>query len=219
MSASAMAGDAPLVASVSFDELEYRWLGNADDPVAWSVAANVSRGRHSLSLVSEGDHTFGDLGGHELLVYYSYATPTDWNVNVGWRGDLKPSPQQDWTLFGVDGELPGQVAVAGTAYFAPGGDTAFRLEVERGLSLAPKWQLTPEVRADFFGQDMPESGRGSGLSTLEFALRLGYAWYDGFETYSGVVWGKAFGATGDFVASEGDDRITVQYVLGVSFAF
>jgi len=206
-------------ASLMFDEMEYRWQEEGDDPSAWSIAATVSKGQHSLWLVSEGDHTFGDLGGHELLGFYSYATESGWNINAGWRGDNKPEPGQDWALVGIDGQLPGAVAIAGTAYFGAGGDTAFRLEMERSFTPAANWYLTPELRADFYGQDTPAMGRGSGLSTLELAVRLGYQWNDNFATYLGAIWGEAHGTTGDYLAAGGDDRTVTQYLLGISFSF
>lgn len=209
----------PINASLMFDEMEYRWHEEGDDPVSWSIAATINRGKHSLWLVSEGDHTFGDIGGHELLGFYSYATDSGWNLNAGWRGDSKPKPDKDWALLGIDGQLPGSVAIAGTAYFSAGGDSAFRLEMERTFTPAKNWYLTPEMRADFYGQDMPASGRGSGLSTLEFAARLGYQWNDNFATYMGAIWGKAYGTTGEYVAAEGDDSTTTQYLMGISLSF
>ncbi len=217
-SALACANEEPINASLMFDELEYRGQ-KGDDPKAWSIAATVNRGKHSLWLVSEGDHAFGEIGGHELLGYYSYATDSGWNLNAGWRGDSNPEPDKDWALLGIDGELPGAVGVAGTAYLASGGDSAFRLEMERSFIPAKNWYFTPELRADFFGQDMPESGQGSGLSTLEFAARLGYQWTSNFATYAGVIWGKAYGSTGDYLAEEGEDRTTTLYLVGVSFSF
>jgi len=215
----ACANETPVSASIMLDEMEYRWQKEGDDPVSWSVAATVNKGKHSFWLVSEGDHTFGDLGGHELLGFYSYATDVDWNLNVGWRGDSKPEPDADWMLLGVDGILPGDVAVAGTAYFASGGDSAFRLELERTFTPGVNWYLTPELRADFYGQDLPKSGRGSGLSTLELAARFGYQWTASFASYIGVIWGRAYGTTGDYLAAEGEDKTTTQYMLGISFSF
>ncbi len=182
VSALAHGNDDGVQGAIMVDEMEHRWTEDSDDPIAWSVAATVGMDQHSLWMVSEGDHALGDLGGHELLGYYSYATDSGWNLNAGWRGDLKPEPDKDWALLGVDGELPGAIAVAGSSYYASGGDSAFRLEVERGFEPGANWYLVPEMRADFYGQDMPESGRGSGLSTLELAARLGYEWTDGIAT-------------------------------------
>lgn len=209
----------PVDVSLMLDEMEYRWQEESNNPASWSAAAAVSKGQHSLWLVSEGDHTFGDLGGHELLAYYSYALDGGINLNAGWRGDLKPEPGKDWALFGIDGQLPGAVAVAGTAYFGAGGDSAFRLEVERTFIPGQNWYFTPELRADFYGQDMPASGRGSGLSTLEIAARLGYQWSDNFATYTGAIWGRAYGTTEDYLKAGGDDSTTTQYLLGISFSF
>lgn len=217
-SAIACADEPFTITSVMIDEMEYRSVKQGDDPVSWSAAVAVNRGKHSLWFVSEGEHSFGDLGGHELLGFYSYATSSGWNLNAGWRGDSKPEPGKDWALLGIDGELPGSIGVAGTAYFASGGEVAFRLEMERTFIPASNWFLTPELRADFYGQNMSESGRGSGLSALEFAARLGYRWSDNVNTYIGAVWGTAFGTTRDYLEAEGEDSSTTQYLMGISFS-
>lgn len=219
MSALACATEDAVNASFMVDEMEHRWQQGVDNPISWSVAGTVNKGKHSVWLVSEGDHTFGDIGGHEVLGFYSYATDSGWNLNGGWRSDSKPEPGKDWALLGIAGQLPGAVAIAGTAYFASGGDSAFRLEVERTFTPAANWYLTPEIRADFYGQDMPESGRGSGLSTFEFAARLGYQWNDNFATYVGAIWGKAYGTASDYLTAGGDDDSVTQYLLGISLSF
>lgn len=215
----ALAGDESRRIDLDFmvDELEYRWQ-DGDDPLAWSAALSAGTERHRVWLISEGDHTFGDLGGNELRAYYSYTMDSSWNVNVGWRGDVNPDPRQDWFLLGVEGEAPGDIGLGATVYATDGGDSGFRLEVERGFSPARNWFLTPELKANFYGQNTPETGLGSGLSTLELALRLGYEFTPSFATYVGVVWEGAFGTTADYAEAEGEDRSETQFLLGVSIS-
>lgn len=210
--------EGPVTAALMIDELEYRWQ-DGEDPMAWSAALSVGTDRQQVWLVSEGDRTRGELGGNELRAYYSHQIKSDWNVNVGWRGDVKPEPGRDWFLLGLEGAAPGQVGAAITAYSGDGGDSALRLEIERGFDLTSNWVLTPEVKIDFYGQDSPELGLGSGLSTVEFAARLAYEWSPAFAPYLGAIWVKPVGQTEDYLRAEGDGGSVTQILVGVSVAF
>jgi len=200
------------------DELEYRWQ-DGDDPLAWSAALYAGTESRGFWLISEGDHTFGELGGNEMRAYYSHGLDIGWNVNVGWRGDAKPEPGRDWVLLGFEGQAPGAVGMALTVYGADSGDSAFRLEADRSFELASNWVLTPEMKANFYGQNTPETGNGAGLSVLEIAVRLAYEWSPAFTTYVGAIWESTYGRTADWVEAEGDDRSVTQMMVGVSLAF
>lgn len=210
--------DIPVDIQFSLDELEYRWQ-DGSDPVAWSGVVTASKGSQSINLVSEGDHTFGDLNGHEVLLYYASDINANATINIGWRRNRSPAPSKDWALMGFDVSLPGDIAVSGAGFFSTDNDSAFRLEIEKTLFFNNNRFFTPQVRADFYGQNSPATGTGAGLSTLEAAMRLGHQWSESYATYLGVIWGKSFGTSADYLSAESEDITMSSFLIGFNATF
>lgn len=75
--------------------------------------------------------------------------------------------------------------------------------------------LSPEIEVNFFSDDDPERGVGSGLSDIEAGLRLRYEIRREFAPYVGVNWFKKFGDSADFAREEGEDTSDTQLVAGI----
>lgn len=208
----------PVRTSFSLDEFDYRWQ-DGDDPLAWSVSASVGTKRHKMWLISEADRTRGQLGSSEVRLYYSHQMRLGWNVVLGWRGDTKPEPDQNWLLVGAEGSLPRNVDTTITLYGGEGRETALRLELEREFGITPALSLTPQIKIDWYGQENAARGLGSGLSTVETAMRLSYSWTHSFTPYLGIIWVGSFGNTADLIRAEGDSVNVTQALIGFSYSF
>ncbi len=205
-------------AEFMLDEFEYR-SQPGENPVAWSAAISVGTENRQLWLISEGERTRGRLDGNELRAYYSHRIQPEWSVNVGWRGDVKPAPERNWFLLGVEGSVPYDIGMAFSLYLGDGGDTAMRFELEREFSLAPDWVLTPQIKVNGYGQNDPETGTGSGLADFEFAVRLAYELSPSVVPYIGAIWAKPYGQTADYARAEGEGGSSTQVLLGISLQF
>lgn len=214
--AFAMGDGDPVVTFFSLDEFETRQQ-SGHDPLAWRGAIATGTDWHQLWFQSKGERVNGETEEHELQLYYSRAISPFWNVNVGWRGDIDPDPERHWLQLGVAGEAPFFIETEATLFVGNDGRSAFRLKTEKEMMLTQRWSLTPEVVADFHGHNDAETGTGSGLSTLEAGIRLGFQVTPQFSPYIGINWEKSFGNTADFARAEGEDVDSTQFVLGFRF--
>ena len=73
--------------------------------------------------------------------------------------------------------------------------------------------------AFFLVQDVPESGIGSGLSTIEAGLRLRYEIVREFAPYVGFNWERRFGDTARYARLAGEDVTSMGFVAGIRFWF
>ncbi len=202
--------------SLSLDEFEYH---SDDETTAWSGSLSLETGPHQFTIDSEGERSDDDIEGHELRAYYSRGISPEVTINLGWRGDLKPGPSQDWLLLGFSREIFFEIESDVSLFAAGGGDFGLRLEVEREFLIAPSLLLTPELKANFHSYDDLESGTGSGLSTFELGLRLAYEISPSFSPYLGLGWSKPYGNTVDFARPEGEHEGNVQFLAGFRFQF
>jgi copper resistance protein B len=69
------------------------------------------------------------------------------------------------------------------------------------------------------GEDDPERGIGSGLSTLEAGLRLRYEFTRRFAPYVGVAWERAYGGTADHRRDDGEPVVDTRLVAGLRLWF
>jgi len=94
-----------------------------------------------------------------------------------------------------------------------------RLEGDYDILLTNRLILQPTAEANFYGQNDPKRGIGSGLSETEVGVRLRYEIYREFAPYIGVSWNRSYGNTADFAREEGEDRSEARLVLGVRMWF
>lgn len=214
----AMAGSDPVAATFVLNELEYRFE-NGEDPLAWSAEMSLGTRTRQLWLVSEGGSNHGVLGEHELRAYYSHALGRESALIAGWRGDLKPEPDRDWALLGLETLGPWEIEATLTAFAGQHGRSALRLELARGFEFGRAWLLVPELKANWHGHNDPEQGAGSGLSTVELGARLAYTMTPSLAPYIGVIWERPFGTTADLAEADGEGGSNSQFLVGFSLQF
>ena len=209
--------DDPLLFKVMIDQLE--WRDTNGDPLVWDADAWVGKDLNKLWVKTEGEHTDGETEEAEVQLLYSRAVAPYWDLQAGWRHDVKPEPTRDWFAIGFKGLAPYWFEVDAALFAGGNGQLAARLDAEYELMLTQRWVLTPEIELDLHGKDDRETGVGSGLSDMELGLRLRYEVRREFAPYIGVNWEKKFGKSADFAEEEGEATDDVQFVAGVRVWF
>ena len=210
----AMGEDDPLVGMLRFDKLE---IAVDENPTPQRLEAKGWLGYdlNKLWLKSGVEREGGETDSADLELLYGRAFAPYWDVQVGWKRDLKPSPEQDWLALGLHGLAPYFFEVDTTVYFADGGRSSLAFMAEYELLLTQRWILSPEFEFELNGYNEREMGIGSGLSTLKVGLRLRYEIRREFAPYIGLHWERDYGNTADFARSRGEDVDDLQYVVGV----
>src|SRR5690606_19623502 len=97
--------DDPILSKVMIDQLEWR---DADQQDAYLLDAQAWIGKdlHKLWLKMDVSHSDGATEEVELQALYSRAVTAFWDLQIGWRRDIKPAPTQDWAVIGIHGLAP-----------------------------------------------------------------------------------------------------------------
>jgi copper resistance protein B len=206
--------DDPLVARVMIDQLEVR-DAEGDKPVVWEVDAWIGKDRNKIWLKTEGEQVSGETEEAELQLLYSRAVSPFWDLQVGWRHDIKPEPERDWFAIGVKGLSPYLFEVDASLFAGAGGQVGARLQAEYEYLFTQRLVLSPEVELNFHTRDDEATGTGSGLSDAELGLRLRYEVRREFAPYIGVNWWSKYGNTADYAMALGGETDDVQFVAGI----
>jgi len=206
--------DDPLLAMVLVDQLELR-ATDGETPLVWDAEAWVGKDLNKLWLKTDGEYVDGQLEDMELQALYSRAIATYWDLQVGWRGDLQPTPERNWLALGVKGLAPYFFDIDAAVFVGENGRTAARMQVDYEFMLTQRWILVPEVELNLYGKDDPDTGIGSGFSDIEAGLRLRYEIRREFAPYVGVNWIHLYGDTADYAREEGKDTDEFQFVFGI----
>ena len=167
-------------------------------------------------LTTKGSTQLGETDSAEVRLFYSRTIRPYIGVQLGWRRDLKPEPQRDLLGFGLLGVMPYKIGADASFFIGESGRTAARLEIAYKHWFTQKLSLTPDLEANFYGEDDPERGIGSGLSDLDLGLRVRYQITKGVSPYTGITWKGNFGNTADMIKSTGEDTSDLRLMLGVT---
>ena len=97
--------DDPLLGKVMFDQLEWR-DGSGDGALVWDGDAWLGHDLDKLWFKTEGRRSEGSTEEAEVQALYSRALAPFWDIQVGWRSDLQPTPNRNWLALGVRGIAP-----------------------------------------------------------------------------------------------------------------
>jgi len=196
------------------DQLEWR---NADEanPYVLDAQAWIGKDLHKLWLKLDVEQRDGETEEAEIQALYSRAITPFWDLQIGWRRDLKPTPTRDWGVIGLHGLAPYFFDINAALFVGESGDTAARLSAEHDIMLTQRWVLSPEVSLNFYGQTDNDTMTGSGLSDAQTGLRLRYEIRREFAPYIGIIWQKKFGTTADLAQSLQEPVSDTQWVAGI----
>jgi copper resistance protein B len=204
-------GDNPLLTYVEIDKLEQRSQDSAQslDAQAW-----VGKDLHKLWLKSELSRVDGVTEEAEIQALYSRGFAAYWDIQIGLRHDSKPLTR-NWFAVGVKGLAPYWFELDASIFVSSADAVAASLSAEYELHITQRLILTPEMELTAYGQDDPDAGTGSGLSSLSGELRLGYEISRKFTPYIGIAWEKAFGKTAEYAEEEEESADDVKGVIGI----
>lgn len=206
--------DDPLLAMLVVDQLEIR-SDNDTSLFAWEVEGWVGEDLNKLWIKTDGEYDDGRGEEAELQALYSRAITPFWDMQIGWRRDIRPRPDRDWLAIGVKGLAPYYFDIDVAVFVGDSGRNAARLQLEYEIMFTQRLVLTPEVELNLYGKNDPDTGVGSGLSDIEAGLRLRYEIRREFAPYIGLNWNHLYGQTADFARAAGEDTDDFRFVFGV----
>lgn len=211
-------GDELLVGRVLFNNLEFAKSdnehGQAIDAEAW-YGGDYNKAWFKM----QGERSDGRLQNMRTEALWNHTISPFWSTQLGVRHDTGSGDARNWLAFGVQGLAPYWFETEATAYWRAGGAIAARFDVRYELLFTQRLILEPELGANFYSQNDPQHATGSGLSNLEFGLRLRYEVRRQFAPYVGVSWTRRFGNTARFARTGGSERSSVAAVAGVRLWF
>ncbi|NOZ09662.1 MAG: copper resistance protein B [Gammaproteobacteria bacterium] len=210
--------DDPLLTFVRTDQFELR-DAQGGDRFVWDAQAWVGYDLKKIWIKTEGERAAGNTEEAEIQFLYSQSIAKYWDLQAGWRRDIRPEPNRDWAVFGVQGLAPYFFEVDAALFVGTDGRTAARLEAEYEFLITQRLILTPDIEFNLYGKDDPVIGVGSGLSDMELGLRLRYEIRREFAPYVGVNWIKKFGGTADLARVAGEPSEDLQWVAGIRVWF
>lgn len=210
--------DDPMLTMLVIDQLEIRDT-DGDNPLVWDAEGWVGKDLDKFWIKTEGEYVDDRVEEMELQLLYSRAIAPFWDLQLGWRRDIRPDPDRDWVAFGVKGLAPYFFDIDAALFLGSAGRTAARLQAEYEVMLTQRLILTPELELNLYGKNDADTGIGSGFSNIEAGLRLRYEIRREFAPYVGVNWTRLYGNTADYARAEGEDIDDLHLVLGVRVWF
>ena len=201
----------PALMSLMAHELEY----HDSDSLKWDIDAWYGRDLHKFWLKSEGEYEDGETEEAELQFLYNRAVTTYWDIQLGWRTDIRPEPDRQWLVMGLQGLAPYFFEVDAAIFIGESGRVAGRIELEYELLLTQRLVFTPELEVNIYSEDDPALALGSGFSDIEAGVRLRYEVHRKFAPYVGFNWNRKFGETADLERVMGEDTTDMQFVAGI----
>ena len=209
-------GDNPVVAKVMFDQLEIR---DADEASAIEAQAWIGKDLNKLWVKVDAERRDGETEAAELQALYSHAITSYWDMQIGLRKDIKPTPARNWAVLGVQGLAPYFFDVDAALFVGESGRTALRASAEYELLFTQRLILSPNLEINVYGQNDEQTATGAGLSDAKAGLRLRYEIRREFAPYVGINWSKKFGATANFAKAINEPISDTDLVLGLRFWF
>lgn len=206
--------DDPVLTKVMLNQLELQ-ITDGDDLLVWDGEVWIGRDLNKFWFKSSGEYVDSKTENAEIQALYSRAIAPFWDLQLGWRRDIRPTPTRDWLTVGLKGLSPYFFDIDMALFVGESGRTAARFQAEYEIMLTQKLVLVPEIEMNLYGKNDPSVGIGTGLSDIEAGLRLRYEIRREFAPYIGINWMKMYGNTADYARDEGTDVSDVQFLLGV----
>jgi len=212
-----MADNAPL-GMLLIDQLE-AFHGRDANGQSWEAEGWYGNDENKLWIRTEGERSRGKLEDGDLEAFWNHNIATFWSTQLGGRQDVGEGPKRTWAAFGVQGLAPYWFEVEATGYVGASGRTAARLRAEYEMLFTQRLILQPEAEINLYGKNDPQRRIGSGVSDVQFGLRLRYEIRRQFAPYIGVNWVRRIGTTADYARQDHQPVLDRQIVAGVRIWF
>lgn len=198
---------------------QLEWQGGDGNAQSWDIKGWVGGDIDRLWLRSEGERSAGRTESAEAQALWGHAIGPWWDVVGGVRQDFKPGASQTWAAFGLQGMALYNFEAEATLFVGESGHTAARLEGDYDILLTNRLILQPTAELNFYAQNDPQRGVGSGLAESDLGLRLRYEVRREFAPYVGLSWNRTYGQTAQYARDEGEDVNQLHWVVGVRLWF
>lgn len=212
-----MHGSAPF-GMLLIDQLE-AFHGRDASGQSWEAEGWYGNDENKLWIRSEGERSHGKLDDGDLEVFWNHNVATFWSTQLGVRQELGEGPKHSWAAFGVQGLAPYWFEVEATGYVGASGRTGARLRADYEMLFTQRLILQPEAEINLYGKNDPQRRIGSGVSDIQFGLRLRYEIRRQFAPYVGVNWVRRVGTTADYARQDHQPVLDRQIVAGVHLWF
>jgi copper resistance protein B len=207
--------DNPIITRAYIQTFEYR-IGQGEDALHWEDATlRIGTDLNRIVATSNGDANDGKIDTADFSIQYSRSVSTYWDARFGWQRDIRPKPKRDWFIAGFTGIAPYFFDTEIYLGIGRSGSVKLHAESEIEMLITQRWMLAPAVSADFYSDDDPEVGIGSGLSETELGLRLRYVARKNFLPYFGINWVQEYGSTAKLSKANGNQSHQTQWVIGI----
>lgn len=210
--------DDPLITKVMSEFRTFQDQGSS--LVEWNIDTWVGKDLSKVWFKSSGQYVGSEIEGGDVELVYSRAISPYWDQQFGVRRDVASAgDNRSWLSYGYIGLAPYFISVDASVYVGEESSTQLRIQLEKELMLTQQWILTPEFDLVANGSSNANYGEGSGLSEIEFGLRLGYERSRKFQPFAGVLLRKAFGGTERFIEANGGDSSSIEGMIGIQAWF
>ncbi len=182
--------DQPIITLIQMDRIEY--LADDEDWV-WDMQGWVGGDTNKFWWKTEGEFSDDDA---EVQLLYSKAVSAYWDLQIGLKHTLKPTPAENAAVIGLQGLAPQWFEVDIAAFLTEDGHLEARAEVEYDLLVTQRLILQPRLELD------------SEEDSTDLSLRLRYEIRREIAPYIGVGWNKSHGQ---------DERVS--FIAGARFWF
>jgi copper resistance protein B len=186
-------------------KVEADYTGKNGGELRWDVEAWLGSDYQKLWLLSEGAHQDGTLEDGQVQLLYGRYLATFWDWRAGLRHDFEPD-SLSYAVLGVKGLAPYRFDTDASLYLSEDGDISLGLETKLDLLITQRLIAQPYLELEVFAQDVPELGKGAGLSALSAGLRARYEIRREIAPYADVGYRRLFGDTADFAETAGEDK-------------
>jgi copper resistance protein B len=212
-----MHGSTP-IGMLLIDQLE-AFHGRDANGQSWEAQGWYGNDANKLWIRTEGERSRGKLEDGDVEVFWNRNIAAFWSTQLGVRQELGEGPNRSWAAFGVQGLAPYWFELEATGYVGANGRTAARLRAEYEMLFTQRLILQPEAEVNLYGKNDPQRRIGSGVSDLQFGLRLRYEIRRQFAPYIGVNWVRRVGTTADYARQDHQPVLDRQIVAGFRLWF
>lgn len=207
-----------IVSNLMVDTAELRF-GDGGTTFAWEGEGWIGGDINRFVFKTEGEAGEHDIESAEVQALYSRAIGPYFDLQAGVRYDIEPNPSRAYAVLGFEGVAPYWFETTGALFVSDEGEVSARLEGSYDARLTQRVILQPRAEINLSANDIPELEIGSGVTDVEFGLRLRYDVTRNFAPYVGVNYETKLGDTADYARAAGDDESAVRLVLGVRARF
>jgi copper resistance protein B len=212
-----MHGSAPF-GMLLIDQLE-AFHGRDANGQSWEAQGWYGNDEDKLWVRTEGERSSGKLEDGDLEAFWNHNVATFWSTQLGVRQELGEGPNRTWAAFGVQGLAPYWFEVEATGYVGASGRTAARLRAEYEMLFTQHLILQPEAEINLYGKNDPQRRTGSGVSDVQFGLRLRYEIRRQLAPYIGMNWVRRIGTTADYAKQDNRPVLDRQIGAGIRIWF